>query len=139
MSIGRDKEDRAGGAARDQAICELEREGKGGALLPDIEGGDAADAEFFGHKRARARKEVLRRHRREEDKIDLFGRYPCVFNGLLCRLRAELADAFAILCEMPLVDPCALADPFIRGVHHAREVRVGNWLSWQISAGPDDR
>jgi hypothetical protein len=57
---------------------------------------DAVEPELGPQERARAREDVVRRHRREDDVVDLLGRDAGRLDGALRRLDAEVARADAL-------------------------------------------
>src|SRR5207248_1645612 len=103
-----------------------------------VERGDAVDAELRAEERARAREDVVGRHRREEDVVDVARLEPRGRERALGRLDAEIARALALARIVALADPGALEDPLVRGVHDAREALVRDRISRYVVSRPDD-
>ena len=89
MRFGADEEDRPRGAGLDETAHDLQAEEHRRALLADVERGHALQPQLVREQPARTGKDVVRRHRREDDVVDLFGADPRGRDGAPARLERE--------------------------------------------------
>ena len=138
VRLGADEEDRLGRAALDEAVDDLDAEEHRAALLADVERGDAVDPELGPYERRGAGEHVVRRHRGEDDVVDVPRGDSRGLDGALGRLHTEVArtDPFGRVVALP--DPGSLEDPFVGRVHHAGQVGVGDGTAGDVVAGSDD-
>ena len=87
VHLGADQQDGLRRLRLNEAVGELKRVRHGGALLPDVEGRHAFDAELLAEQRAGPREEVVGSHRGEDDVVDVFARDAGVLDGALARGR----------------------------------------------------
>src|SRR5262249_47741586 len=116
----------------------LQAEHERAALLPDVERRHTLDAELRAEQRPGARKDVVRRHRRKKDVIDVLRAQPRGLERTLARLDREIARALSFAGVMPLLDPRALEDPLVGGVHDARQTLVRDGLAGYEMSRSDD-
>ena len=126
MALGADQEHAPVRARPDEGVGDMKTGEKPGALHPDIQGMRGREAEPGGEKPAIAGEVMGRRHRGEDDQVDIFRREPRVVQGPAGRLEAEVARGNAPAREAALFDAGALSDPLVAGVHQARETLVGH-------------
>jgi hypothetical protein len=115
VDLGADEEDPLVHAGTHPGVCHGEPVEEAAALVPHVERGDAGQAELVAEEAARAGEVVVRRERREDDRVDvLLAREAGVLERHLRRLEGEIAGAdAAVLDEAPLLDPRALGDPLV--------------------------
>jgi hypothetical protein len=95
-------------------------------------------AELGGEKRARGRKEHVRRHGGDDDEIDV-GRIDArVGEGLARGGKREVARRLVGRGDVPLLDPGPLGDPFVRGVDERGKIVVRHHLLGDVRADPGD-
>ncbi len=138
VGISAHDENGLGSARAYQAVGDLECVRYGSALLTDVQGGHAGNAEFGAEQAARAGKDIFRRHGGHDDEIDIFRFDIRVAEGALGRLQAKVTNTFAFLHKVPLGDAGSWTNPLVAGVHDLRQGVVGNWLSRDMMSGSDD-
>ena len=139
VRIGADEQHGLGGARRHEALGDLKAEGDRRALLANVERRHALDAELRAEQPARARESVLRRHRTEDDEVDFFRSDAGVVAGAPGGMDAHVRDAFTLADEVALLNPRALPDPLVVGLHDLGECRVRHGGSGHVVPRPDDR
>jgi len=97
-----------------------------------VEGDARAGIEFTLDRRRRSRKGVVRRRSGDQDEIDVPGGHARPREGLLGGAGRQVGCQLSVRGQMPLTDARPLADPFIRGVDQAGQLRVGHHAGGQI-------
>ena len=126
MAFGADQEHALVRARPDEGVGDMKTGEKPGALHPDIQGVRRREPEPSREEAAVAGEVMGRRHRGEDDEVDVVRPDSGVLQGPPGGLEAEVAGGNAPAGEAALFDARALADPLVAGVHQARETFVGH-------------
>ena len=113
-----------------QGIGQLQRVDHRRALLADVERRDTHRAQLGSQNGRRARQDEVRRHRREEDVVDVLGRQLRRSERALGGFEGQVRGSYTIGRVVTRDDPGSLLDPLIGGLHHAREIVVGVGFAW---------
>jgi len=72
------------------------------------------------------------------DKVDFLGVYTRHFNGTLGCMKCQIAGSFVFGRDMAFANAGAGDDPIVGGIHHLRQIVVGQNFFRQITAGAGD-
>src|SRR5207237_1996214 len=93
--------------------------------LADVERRYVPDAQLVLEDSTAAGEVMVRRHGGEDDVVQLFLRDAGVRERILRRAETQIARRRSLLDVVARLDPAALADPGIGGVHDLGELLVG--------------
>ena len=117
--LGTDDEGATIGAGAHHVLGDLERVDEAGAGRGDVEAGDvAAQAELGLQEAGRGREGDVRRHRGDDEQVDVGRRQAGALQGLGGGLGAEVRRILARAGDPALADAGAGLDPFVRRIHH---------------------
>ena len=143
--VGADDDDFAIRAALDELRRDGERINKAGACRLHVEAADIADIGHVADQIGGRGKDEVRRGGGADQQIDIAGRGAGLLQKTAHRLGAHMrgAEPFA-LEDVAFLDAGALDDPFVAGVHHARQLGIGEHVGRDIAvhagnSGPDSR
>ena len=124
--LGSDDEGATVGAGAHHVLGDLEGVDEAGAGGGDVEAGDVtAQAELGLQEARRGREGDVRRHRRDDEEVDVGGRQAGALQGLGGGLGAEVRRILARAGDPAFADAGAGLDPLVGGIHHLGELGVG--------------
>ena len=130
--VGADHERVLGAARRDDRVADRQRVRKGGTRRRQIETPRLVRANLRLHQARGARKQHVGRDRADDDHVDVVRRQPGLLDRLLRRFGREIARRDARIDDVALLDAGALQDPFVGGLDHLLEIRIGQQLRRHI-------
>ena len=95
-------------------------------------------AETILQDTSRRRSDAVGGERRHDDEVKICARNPGIGKRHLCCTLCERRDRLIIRCDAALMNPCALNNPRIIGLHHLFKVKVCQHLLREIIPRPDD-
>jgi hypothetical protein len=104
----------------------------------EVEGARPRDAQLVGDLRADARDRVLEAGAGQHHQVDLVGCQAAGGQRLAARGGRHLDEGLVDVGPAPLGDPDAGADPLVAGVHHPRQLVVGDPPSRPVAADAQD-
>ncbi len=139
MDFGTDHQRGLGLAGGEQRIGEVEAVEESAALLADAVCRNVpAGSHAVLHQRSRPRRIEVRRHRRHDQRVDIFRRQAGVGNCGEPGLNGEVRGRHAGRSNATFGDTGAALDPLVVRVHDRLEVFVGDDLIGQGDAGTGD-
>ena len=124
--LGADDEGAAIRAGAHHVLGDLEGVDEAGAGGGDVEAGDVAAQPELGLQEAgRGREGDVRRHRGDDQQVDVGRGQSGALQGLGGRLGAEVGRILARAGDPALADAGAGLDPFVRRIHHLGQLGVG--------------
>ncbi len=122
--------------AFEEIIGRRHGEDEAGAHRLQIERRAMGDAEPGLHRHRGRREGVVRRRGGEHDEVDVARLQPGILQRRAGGVEREVGGHLAIGGDAALLDAGALDDPFVGGVHHQREVGIGEDALGQIEPTP---
>ncbi len=119
-------------------VRKVETVDEAAACRLDIECAAAADAEAPLHDAGRSREDFVRGRRGNDDQVDIFRGKASHIDRFPGSGEREIRCRLIVGGYVPPLDPCALLDPFVRGIHHLREVMIRHDFFGQIATGAGD-
>ena len=108
------------------------------ALVSDIQTADFGKAHFPLQIAAIPRHVVVRAQGGKDDEIQILGLHPGILQGLAGSFEAEIRTVNPLLRKTSFDDPAALLDPFVTGLKHLCQVKIGNAPFGEIPAHSED-
>ena len=93
-----------------------------------VESPGLVGADLRLHQARGAREQHVRRHRADDDHVDVVGRQAGALDRFARRHRRQIARRHAGIDDVALADAGALQDPFVGGLDHLLEVGIGEQL-----------
>ena len=137
IGLGADDERRLGSAAADHAVGHRKRANEARAHGLDVEGDAAGHAEPGLHLGRGGGKGVVRRRRRQHQKIERLGPHAGRFQRRLAGLASEVGGQLVIGGDMALPDAGAGLDPLVAGVDACAEFVVAEHALREVGAATD--
>ena len=140
MTLGSDDQHPPIRAGADERVGDLERGEEPRALHPNVEGVRTVEAELPGEQPAVAREVVVRRHRREDDEVEVLRLEARVRERASRRLDSQGRGGVPLAGVAALPDAGALPDPLVARIHEERHPLVGDDSGRNVHSGTaDDR